>query len=127
MILPLTLFIISGLSIISLLVHKKLELSHGKGLVVLDTLSDFDHKVTGTTDKIKNYLSLVNKNNTFKLLNGVFIFIVRVALAIIEWIRDHIHALYEKAERRKPKLGSGASASVYLKRISEIKEENKGN
>jgi hypothetical protein len=123
MILPLVFFILSGLVLVSLIVHKRLELSHGKGLVVLDMLSDFDHKVTSVSDKLKDQAALVNKHNTFKVLNGAFVFVVRVLLAIVEWVRNHIHALYEKARHEKPKLEANGSSSVYLKHISEVKED----
>ena len=123
MIFPLVLFIISGLVIVSLIVHKKLILSRGKGLVGLAELSGFDDHVTDTTDKIKTHAALVNKHNTFKVLNGAFVLVMRVLLAIVEWVRNHIHALYEKARHEKPKLEGNGSSSVYLKHISEVKEE----
>ncbi len=122
MVLPLTLFIISGLAIVSLIVHKRLVISRGKGIAVLGTISNFDDKVTSATAKIKTGAALVNKNNTFKILNGAFVFVIRVLLAIVEWVRNHIHALYEKARHEKPKLSGNASSSVYLKQISEVKE-----
>ncbi len=125
MILPLTLFIISGLAIVSLIVHKQLVLSRGKGILGLDAISDFDGKVTDATEKIKTHAALVNKNNTFKVLNGAFVFVMRVLLAIVEWVRNHIHTLYEKARNEKPKLSGNGSSSVYLKQISEVKEEKK--
>lgn len=125
MIFPLALFILSGLVIVSLIVHKRLQISHGKGLVILDVLSSFDHKVTGAAEKIKNQALLVNKNNTFKVLNETFVLIMRVLLAIVEWVRNHIHALYEKARHEKPHIDTNGSSSVYLKQISEIKEEKK--
>ena len=125
MILPLILFIVSGLVIVSLLVHSWKKISHGKGFAVLETLSGLDDKVSGVTAKTKDYVSLVNRHNTFKVLNEAFVFAVRVLLAIVEWIRNHIHTLYEKARHEKHKLSESGSSSVYLKQISEIKEEKK--
>ncbi len=123
MIFPLVLFILSGLVIISLIFHAKIKLSSGKGVVVLNTLSGFDHKVNSVTEKIKTNVSLVNKANVFKALNGVFVFVVRVLLAMVEWVRNHVHALYEKARHEKPKLTNSGTSSLYLKQISEAKEE----
>ena len=125
MILPLALFIISGVIMVSLLVHRRRVVSHGTGIAVLDTLSNFDHKVTNLADKIKNYIALVNKHNTFKVVNAVFVFVMRVLLAIVEWVRNHIHALYVRARHERPKLSENGSSSVYLKHISEVKEEKK--
>ncbi len=122
MVLPLTLFIVSGLTIVSLIVHKRLVISRGKGIVDLDTIASFDYKVTSATQKIKIGAALVNKNNTLKVLNEAFVFVMRVLLAIVEWVRNHIHTLYEKARHEKPKLSENGHSSVYLKQISEVKE-----
>jgi len=127
MIAPLIFFIGSGLVLVILIVHKHLEITHGKGFVVVDTLSHFDEKVTDTTGKVKNYVALINKRNTFHFLNTIFVFIVRVLLAIVEWAREHIHALYEKAQNIHPHIKENAEASVYLKQISEVKEEKKAD
>lgn len=125
MILPLVFFIISGLVIAVLIIHKQRVLSHGRGIAVLQTLSGLDETVTGATKKIKTHISLVNKNNIFKVLNGAFVFVMRVLLAIVEWVRNHIHTLYEKARHEKPKINITGSSSVYLKQISEVKETTK--
>ena len=122
MILPLVFFIISGLTIAVLLFHVRLKISTGKGFTALSSISSLDDTVTGGTGKIKNHVALVNKNNVFKVLNGAFVFVMRVLLAIVEWVRNNIHALYEKARHEKPKLSGNASSSVYLKQISEVKE-----
>ena len=122
---PLVLFIISGITIVALLVHARLKLSNGKGLVAVSAIAGLDDKVSGTTEKIKTHISLINKNNFFKVANDAFVLIVRVLLAIVEWVRNHIHTLYEKARNEKPKLSGNGSSSVYLKHISEAKEEGK--
>jgi hypothetical protein len=125
MILPLSLFIISGIAIIVLILHKRRELSKGYGIGVLGTISDFDDHVTGTAEKLKTHAALVNKSNAFKVMNEGFVFFMRVLLAIVEWVRNHIHALYEKARHEKPKINTSGSSSVYLKQISEVKETTK--
>ena len=123
MVLPLIFFIASGLVIVALIVHKKLELSHGKGLVVLDALSGFDHKVTRAAGKIKESIALINKRNAFHFLNSIFVFVVRTLLTAVEWARERIHVLYEKAQHKHSRISGNGEASVYLKRISEVKEE----
>ncbi len=122
MIFPLIFFIISGLVIVALLFHARLKLVNGTGFAALNSISNLDKTVIGGTEKIKNHVELVNKNNIFKVLNGAFVFVMRVLLAIVEWVRNHIHTLYEKARHEKPKLSGNASSSVYLKQISEVKE-----
>jgi hypothetical protein len=103
-----------------------MKMSSGKGIAVLDNLSGLDSTVIGATQKIKDQASLIaNKDNILAVLNGAFVFVVRVLLAIVEWVRNHIHTLYEKARHEKPKLSGNASSSVYLKQISEVKEEKK--
>ena len=125
MIFPLALFILSGLVIVALLFHARLKFANGTGLAALNPLSNLDKTVTGSTEKIKSHVALVNKNNVFKVLNGAFVFVMRVLLAIVEWVRNHIHTLYEKAKNEKPTLSGSGSSSVYLKQISEVKEEKK--
>ncbi len=120
---PLVLFILSGLTIVALLLHARAKLSNGKGLRPLHTISGLDERVSGTTEKIKSQISLINKNNVFKIVNDVFVVFVRALLAIVEWVRNHIHTLYEKAKNEKPKLSGNGHSSVYLKHISEAKED----
>lgn len=119
---PLVLFILSGAIVVALLVHARVKLSNGKGLAAVSAISVLDGKVSGTTEKIKTHISLINKSNIFKIANDIFVVIVRALLAIVEWVRNHVHALYEKARNEKPKLSSNGSSSLYLKHISENKE-----
>jgi len=123
MLIPFILFIVSGLTVVAFLVHARFKLVTGKGLAALNPISNLDETVHGTTEKIKTHISLINKNNIFKVLNEAFVFAVRVLLAIVEWVRNHIHTLYEKARHEKPKLSGNGSSSVYLKQISEVKDE----
>lgn len=120
MTIPLTLFVLSLLSIITLIVHKRLELAHGKGLIIVDAISDFDDKVTHAEEKIKNYASHVTMENSSRIFHSALLFSIRIVLAVVEWIRVRVHQLHEKVQYKKPKIdATNASSSVYLKQIGD--------
>lgn len=106
-----------------LIVHKHLEIIHGKGLIVRDLWHNLDRNVHVGLQKSRAWYASINTNNFFKALHKTFSYIVHALLSGVNWIQSHLHRLHDRLKSQKPRLDSNGSASVYLKQMSEAKKE----
>ena len=111
---------------IFLIVHKRLELEHGKGLIVRDMWHDLDQKVHTGLERSRGLIAATNAKNFFKWLRAVFTHIVHLLLVAINWMQFHIHHFYMKLRHEKSQLDANASASIYLKQMNEAKNKEQG-
>ncbi|HUD03895.1 MAG TPA: hypothetical protein VMR73_00165 [Candidatus Paceibacterota bacterium] len=126
MFVPLTLFVLSGAGMIFLIIHKRLELAHGKGLIVRDIWHDLDHKVHIGLERSRGLIAATNAQNFFKWLHAAFTHFVHLLLATINWMQFHLHHFYMKLRHEKPRLDGNTSASIYLKQMNEAKNKEQG-
>ncbi len=114
---------VSAIGIISLLVHKHIELSRGITTKVQEMRAKTDpvlRSIQHTTGKFLTYFTL---HNGVLLINWLFVHVVRSMMYISRKVHDISATLAEKASQKTEDLSRGGSASFYLKQIKDAKDQ----
>jgi hypothetical protein len=112
---------------IFLLAHKQLETSYGRGLVVKGFLHSSDLKVHKWYSQIRQWLFKVNRQNTVRGINWLFVYIARTVMYLSRRVHKIAHTT---AENLSPKEALDVSTTVptsseFLKKIAENPEAPK--
>lgn len=121
MTLELTLMAVSIVSMVVLLVHKKLELSRGENASLSEVRGKTDpvlQNLHHTTGKFFSYFTL---HNTILLTNYLFVHVVRICMRVSSKVHTVSSDIVTKASKKTEDLSRGGSASFYLKKIKETK------
>ena len=114
---------VSGLGIIALLVHKRLELSRGVSYARVQEVREKTDPILANINRTTGrFFSYVNLHNTVLFLNYIFVHVVKFFMDTSHKIHKASSAMVEKASKRTEDLSKGGAASFYLKQIKEIKD-----
>lgn len=122
MALELSLFTVSFVAMVGIIVHKYLESSRGVRASVENVRAKADpilDNVRHTTGKFVSYLTL---RNAVLLANYIFVHVVRFLMHFSHKVHKVSSEVVSKASQKKEDLTRGGTASFYLKKIKEEKE-----
>lgn len=121
MTLELTLMAVSICSMLTLLIHKKFELTRGESASLSEVRGKTDpvlQNLHHTTGKFFSYFTL---HNAILLTNYLFVHIVRLCMHASNKVHTVSSDIVTKASKKTEDLSRGGSASFYLKKIKETK------
>lgn len=121
----LSLFIISGLALLFLIIHKEIELAYGRGLIMKTIAHKTDAWLHGRVDTVRSHKDKLTRQNMLVWSRGLFVHLLRFTLGMFGKLRKSILKLIDKMEKKQVSLGQPGAASFYLKQIAESKESNK--
>jgi hypothetical protein len=123
MILELTLMLVSAAVMTAVLVHKHLEDSRGLKTRVEGVRQKTDPFLYVVHEASGRFFSYITLKNAVIFLNHVFVLIVRLFMHVFGKAHEVSSNIVEKASKKTEDLTRGGSASFYLKKIKEGKEE----
>lgn len=123
---PLIFFSLSGFVMIYLIVHKRMEVSHKRGLILKTLIHKGDvwtHKIYA---EIRRTGSFITKRNAVLLLNYCVVMFLRAIVYTSSVIRREVSRVLDRLVRKQEVLTKSGAASAYLKQISEHKNNGNG-
>jgi hypothetical protein len=126
MILELSLMTVSMVAMALVLVHKHLETTRGIKTAVHGIREKADPVIYSfhrSTDRFFSYLTL---HNAVLLANLIFVFIIKIFMYISSRVHHVSSNIVDKASKKTEDLSRGGSASFYLKKIKESKNQAVG-
>lgn len=126
MTLPIVFFSLSGFAMIYLVLHKRMEHSYGKGLILRNVVHKCDGMAHACYSKSKRFASYINKKNLVIILNHIVVVFLKATIFISTAIKKEMSVILEKLTRKQEVLTKKGAASAYLKQISENKHNGNG-
>jgi hypothetical protein len=117
----LVLFIGSGITMMILVLHKHMEITYGKGLI----LKGFAHRADGrvrtiihTTHKVVPFF---RRRYVARFIHMGIIVVLRAMIATWKWTGSISHTIARTFSKNEPKV-LGEGASMYIKQITKDKD-----
>ena len=127
MVLELSLIIVSGLLMLGLLAHKRMETARGVQTKVYDMRQKTDPVLRNLHHTTGRFFSYLTFHNAILLANYIFVAVVRFFMNMSKKVHDTSSAIVAKASKKKEDLSRGGAASFYLKKIKEGKDTGEIN
>jgi len=115
------LFIASGLTMVLLVLHKHMEITYGKGLIMRRLAHSADGRVRIATRTVRKVTPLFKRRYLARFIHMVIIVLARAIIATSRWIHGAIYGTRERFSKNEPQI-LGEGASMYVKQISETKD-----
>jgi hypothetical protein len=121
----LVLFVISGAVIAFLIIHKQVEVTYGRGLIMKNLAHNADVWFHTRFTSLGKITSKITPVNIVRTLNFAFVWLARVFLAFGSFVSKNVRELVTRLAHREGSLDNTGAASFYLKQIKENKDELK--